>query len=282
MFVLPQKNFYLYNTGKSTRRAPRLQTRRKRKTPMKKYFYILLSLAVLATACDSSDKPTEEDNHQPIVVPHYVLFYIEEPVFQASYSTTLKYISLQHVEGKLKSYLDDNSAEYEALCVKRGDVNYDTPRNLPYAPGIRGAFMHYMYLADDITAIDLTADREWNGIAPGESWNAFCRIETTSARRHIESGYTYNYDWSTMPEEFSDRGSIFYKAVQPELEPITKLLSDCTEEDLSFIWLPDSGKYGSKDILRLHLTEAPESISEYGLTLRIATASGAVYDVPVV
>jgi hypothetical protein len=31
MFVLPQKNFYLYNTGKSTRRAPRLQTRRKRK-----------------------------------------------------------------------------------------------------------------------------------------------------------------------------------------------------------------------------------------------------------
>ena len=141
--------------------------------------------------------------------------------------------------------------------------------------------MHYMYLADDITAIDLTADREWNGIAPGESWNAFCRIETTSARRHIESGYTYNYDWSTMPEEFSDRGSIFYKAVQPELEPITKLLSDCTKEDLSFIWLPDSGRYGSKDILRLHLTEAPESISEYGLTLRITTASGAVYDVPV-
>ena len=204
---------------------------------MKKYFYLLLSLAVLATACDNdsepidpnrnsqnqndNNKPGEKDNpdlpskgdsEDPVVLPHYILHFQQLENFAATYDHKYHTLSVNGC-GKLVSYDDDDPSKYEALCEDRGDKGYDKPRKLPNMPGI----VDYTYLTDDIATIDLVADREWNGIAPGESWNGFCWLKTASARRHIESGYTYVYDWTEIPTYFTENASRHFQYYCPEL-----------------------------------------------------------------
>lgn len=251
---------------------------------MKKYFYILLSLAVLATACNGSDQGTDDPNKgnqnipnkggtgDPVTHPHYVLHYMVAEEFHAAYSRSSSKISVVASKGTHISYDDDTPNEYEALCEARGDKGYDKPRIMWNMPGI----IDYTYLADDIAAIDLVADREWNEIAPGESWNEFCWLKTASARRHIESGYTYTYDWTQYPPYFEEDGSLNFINYCSELEPITKPLTECTAEDLQLIWLPEE-----MAVFDLYLTDGPFRIEDYRLTLRITTASGTVFDTPV-
>ena len=263
---------------------------------MKKYFYLLLSLAVLATACDNdsepidpnrnsqnqndNNKPGEKDNpdlpskgdsEDPVVLPHYILHFQQLENFAATYDHKYHTLSVNGC-GKLVSYDDDDPSKFEALCEDRGDKGYDKPRKLPNMPGI----VDYTYLTDDIATIDLVADREWNGIAPGESWNGFCWLKTASARRHIESGYTYVYDWTEIPTYFTENASRHFQYYCPELEPISKPLTECTAEDLMLIGLPEE-----MDLLQLYLSDGPFKIEDYRFTIRITTASGKVFDTPV-
>lgn len=77
-----------------------------------------------------------------------------------------------------------------------------------------------------------------------------------------------------IPAYFTQSEAGLFGAEFPERMPISKLLSECTAEDMTLMSLLD-------ECCEIYLTDGPYPINTYHFTMIITTDDGTVHKIPV-
>lgn len=133
--------------------------------------------------------------------------------------------------------------EYDRLCQHFGDMSYNN-KIVPFST---------FALADEFESIDVVCDKEFAGIAAGESLGSITKIVAASADPYIRSGYTNSYNWleDTMPDYLALGINFNYRS---GYHPVNKTLDVLTQADIKLLDFknvyfifdsePDPGTYG--------------------------------------
>lgn len=188
---------------------------------MKKY--LLIAIAAMAASC-------------------YEGTFVETPtgIFPSRYFTQ-RYVKTERIEVEQLGYGNsihvvfsgisvggDYNREFVALAEHFGDNNYNKGM-MPFTTES---------LANEFTAIDITSNRDFNGISAGESLASEVRLCAASPLKFIESGYTETFDWDAdKPAEFNaeDWESGIFGNHREGYHPVNKLLSEVTRRDLTLL-----------------------------------------------
>lgn len=243
---------------------------------------LLLSLA----GCEDSPDDSSQTNSSPywlenyegkpvsLDIPHFVTGYFFPEKVEVVYARNVGYFMFPCLPSDWRdftSYRDETlnpaSAErYRSLCRKNGDVAFKGVREVK-----KPLAWEYTYSAVEITSIDVTANRAWGELPAGASWASRCRLEASTPRTYIASGYTATYDWQKVSDSPGNR--VLWKS--PELSYVSKPLNECTAEDFRMVWAPCNFSPV------VYLPEPPEDIESYTLTVTINLADGTVLKCPV-
>ena len=144
-------------------------------------------------------------------------------------------------------------AEYESLCARYGDTDYN-----------RTEFTWTIqrdYLADNIVSIEVRSAADFDAQHPaGTLLNDLCTLLSASPLPYIESGYTQTYDWDADPEGYAaDPRHREYFPNAPEnigSTPFALPLADCRADDLRLMG------DGKNTLCLLRFDRAPQAGAE--------------------